>query len=84
MIISYFITLKVTVKQESARLDDDNQNHDLLGLNTDHCTMSKFVRREDPNYIAISNTIKGFYEDIIKPWQPDCQILVDCPNALLE
>jgi len=62
----------------------DNWDHDLLGLNTDHCNMSKFVQLEDPNYAAISNAIRIFYEDIIKPPRPDCQVVYDCPNALLE
>jgi hypothetical protein len=43
--------------------------------------MSKFVQLEDPNYVAISNAIKKFYDDIIKP---DCQVVYDSPDALLE
>ena len=62
----------------------DSQDHDLLGLTTDHCNMTKFGQLEDPNYVAISNVIKDFYEDIIKPRRADCQVLFDCPNALLE
>ncbi|KDR69837.1 hypothetical protein GALMADRAFT_912099 [Galerina marginata CBS 339.88] len=46
--------------------------------------MSKFVHLEDPNYVAIANAIKYFYEDIIKPQRPDCHVLFDCPNALLD
>jgi hypothetical protein len=82
LITSHFIVKKVTVEHESARMD--NWDHDLLGLTTDHYNMSKFVQLEDPNYLAISNAIKYFYEDIIGPQRPDCQVLFDCPNALLE
>lgn len=46
--------------------------------------MSKFGQLEDLNYVTVSNTIKDFYEDIVKPQRPDCQVLFDCPNALLE
>jgi len=46
--------------------------------------MSKFVQLEDPNFAAILNAIRIFYEDIIKPRRPDCQVVYDCPNALLE
>ena len=85
LLIFYYISfhnLKITVEHESARMD--NRDHDLLGLNTDHCNMTKFVQPEDPNYVAISNAIKTFYEDIIKPRRPDCQVVYDSPNALLE
>jgi hypothetical protein len=82
LITSHFIVTKVTVEHESARMD--NWDHDLLGLTIDHCNMSKFVQLEDPNYLAISNAIKKIYEDIIGPQRPDCQVLFDCPNALLE
>ena len=56
-----FHNLKITVERESARMD--NRDHDLLGLNTNHCNMSKYVQLEDPNYMAISNAINFFYED---------------------
>ena len=46
--------------------------------------MSKFGQLEDPNYVTVSNTIKDFYEDIVKPQRPDYRVLFDCPNALLE
>jgi ketopantoate hydroxymethyltransferase len=62
----------------------ENRDHDLLGLNTDHYNMSKFVQLEDRNYMAISNAIKSFYEDIVKPRPPDCQVVYDSPNAMLE
>jgi len=77
-----FHNLKITVEHEAACMD--NWDHDLLGLNTNHCNMSKFVQFEDPNYAAISNAIRIFYEDIIKLRRPDCQVVYGCPNALLE